>query len=462
MLVLRTQIASAGPLLEVIQNVQNDFIESVPHQHCSLAQFQHDLGLNGKPLFNTAVSIQNSGAMQGAAPGVSNIEFEQIEGHDASEYVITLNIDATRGDEAVRFAYWTDTVSDGEAKNVSSLMVKMLNQILANPKQTVAELDVAVTELPTPASRSFSPSPATLSPTSLSPTSLRSRPRPQTSRSTSSLQIPRINTPRMATPTPAEAPDWSHLIRSIVAEMVPQIVEQIVAKNKTVPEPSTIDQMTNQMTGMIARRTSVSQRERPNLETGSIYSRGRRGSVTSNAESRIQTAADMVAAAGVLASESTKSPEFVEKKLLGLWSELLDMVEDTIEQDDSFFVSSLPLMTSVHDANGSKNLGGDSIIAMRLVGAAREEGLSMTVADVFKNPTFADMTRVSSQDPESSLVLTLPGRSRCRRGDRRSHVSGRRWIDDRQGQRRPFKPCKPLACPRRIALGRFPIRDLGV
>ena len=32
---------------------------------------------------------------------------------------------------------------------------------------------------------------------------------------------------------------------------------------------------------------------------------------------------------------------------------------------------------------------------MRLVGAAREEGLSMTVADVFKNPTFADMTRVS-------------------------------------------------------------------
>jgi 2',3'-cyclic-nucleotide 2'-phosphodiesterase (5'-nucleotidase family) len=31
---------------------------------------------------------------------------------------------------------------------------------------------------------------------------------------------------------------------------------------------------------------------------------------------------------------------------------------------------------------------------MRLVGAAREEGLSMTVADVFKNPTFADMARV--------------------------------------------------------------------
>lgn len=163
--------------------------------------------------------------------------------------------------------------------------------------------------------------------------------------------------------------------------MVPQIVDQIVLKNKAVPEPatSTINEMTNQMTGMIARRASVSQQQKPNFETGSMYSRGRRGSVTSNAESRIQTAADMVAAAGVLASDALQSPDFVEKKLLGLWSDLLDMVEDTIEKDDSFF-----------------SLGGDSIIAMRLVGAAREEGLSMTVADVFKNPTFADMTRVSS------------------------------------------------------------------
>ena len=64
-------------------------------------------------------------------------------------------------------------------------------------------------------------------------------------------------------------------------------------------------------------------------------------SIASNAESRIQTAADMVAAVGVLATEASKkvAPDFVEKKLLTLWSELLEMVEDTIEQEDSFFVS---------------------------------------------------------------------------------------------------------------------------
>ena len=347
MLVSRIQIAPSGSLLDVIQKVQNDFIESVPHQHCSLAQFQHDLGLSGKPLFNTAVSIQNSGATQGAAKPDTNIEFEQIDGHDASEYVITLNIDATRGDEAVRFAYWTDSVSDAEAKKVSSLMAKILTQVLAHPAQTVADLDVAVTDLPTPPSRSLGPTPSSLSPTQLSPPRPRLS-RPTSSRSSSSLQIPRISTPRMASPPIQETPDWSHLIRSIVSEMVPQIVDQMMAKNTAaapsgapiINQASAIDQMTNQMTGMIARRASVTQRERPTMErTTSAYSRGRRTSVTSNAESRIQTAADMVAAAGVMATAALDSPDFVEKKLLGLWSELLDMVEDTIEKDDSFFVS---------------------------------------------------------------------------------------------------------------------------
>jgi hypothetical protein len=123
--------------------------------------------------------------------------------------------------------------------------------------------------------------------------------------------------------------------------MVPQIVDQMMAKNKLAAEPAssaTINQMTNQMTGLLARRASMSQRGRPNVETGSIYSRERRMSVTSNAESRIQTATEMVAAAGVLATEALKSPDIVEKKLMALWSELLDMVEDTIEKDDSFFV----------------------------------------------------------------------------------------------------------------------------
>jgi aryl carrier-like protein len=67
----------------------------------------------------------------------------------------------------------------------------------------------------------------------------------------------------------------------------------------------------------------------------------------------------------------------LEQKLLCLWGSILDQAEDSISKHDSFF-----------------ELGGDSIAAMRLVGAAREEGLILTVADVFRNPVFEDMAAI--------------------------------------------------------------------
>ncbi|KAF2475447.1 acetyl-CoA synthetase-like protein [Lindgomyces ingoldianus] len=368
MLVSRISLSRSQSLLDVFQKVQSDFIESLPYQHCSLAQFQHDLGLSGKALFNTAVSIQNHRAAEFSSTRGSNIEFEHIDGFDASEFVITVNIEACRGDEAVLFTYWTDSISDGEAKNISTTMAKILREVLNDANQTISELDAAIAEKPR---AEFRP-----------PAPRLSRPRLSLIDSDPPVMlpaIPKIEAPSVSKPMPFNTPDWSSLVRKIVSEMVPQIVDQVLSKNKLVPAPTaaTVTEMTNQMAGILSRKTSQSLRARPSLETGSI--RSRRMSVASDTESRINFAADMVAAAGVIATEALKSvpPNFVEKKLLTLWSELLDMVEDSIGNDDSFF-----------------QLGGDSIIAMRLVGAAREEGLSMTVADVFKNPTFADMARV--------------------------------------------------------------------
>jgi aryl carrier-like protein len=67
----------------------------------------------------------------------------------------------------------------------------------------------------------------------------------------------------------------------------------------------------------------------------------------------------------------------IEQKLLRLWSEKLDMSPDSITKKDSFF-----------------ELGGDSITAMSLVGDARDEGIILTVADVFRNPVFEDMAAI--------------------------------------------------------------------
>lgn len=61
-------------------------------------------------------------------------------------------------------------------------------------------------------------------------------------------------------------------------------------------------------------------------------------------------------------------------KLLALWRDCLDLGSAPVSYEDSFF-----------------ELGGDSIIAMSMVGNARELDIQLTVADIFRNPEFGSM-----------------------------------------------------------------------
>lgn len=75
----------------------------------------------------------------------------------------------------------------------------------------------------------------------------------------------------------------------------------------------------------------------------------------------------------------------VEQKLLEIWSDLLHISKDSIQGDDSFFA-----------------LGGDSIEAIKMVGIARDENLALSVASIFRHPTFADMAAIIRLADETS------------------------------------------------------------
>jgi aryl carrier-like protein len=80
----------------------------------------------------------------------------------------------------------------------------------------------------------------------------------------------------------------------------------------------------------------------------------------------------------------------IEPKMLDIWSLVLGIAQDSIRKDDNFF-----------------ELGGDSIAAMELVGAVRDNGLILTVADVFRNPIFKDMTEVAcAASGTNDFILT--------------------------------------------------------
>lgn len=65
----------------------------------------------------------------------------------------------------------------------------------------------------------------------------------------------------------------------------------------------------------------------------------------------------------------------VERCLAGIWSTVLKIPLDNIGRDDNFL-----------------KIGGDSISAIRLVAAAREEGIFLTVADIFSDPRLCQMS----------------------------------------------------------------------
>jgi len=92
-------------------------------------------------------------------------------------------------------------------------------------------------------------------------------------------------------------------------------------------------------------------------------------------------------------SNATKAPTTAaEKKLQRLWETVLNVsTPGSVGIEDSFF-----------------RLGGDSVTAMKLVGAARSEGISLNVIDIFRNPRLCDMALICGTVEEGRQVDLEP------------------------------------------------------
>lgn len=83
----------------------------------------------------------------------------------------------------------------------------------------------------------------------------------------------------------------------------------------------------------------------------------------------------------------------MEIKLQSLWEAVLHLESGSVTLDDSFFV-----------------LGGDSVASMRLVALARAERIVLSVLDVFRKPSLAEMAQAcSSLEDGNEAVLKQYG-----------------------------------------------------
>ncbi|KAK6446375.1 hypothetical protein FP744_10002625 [Trichoderma asperellum] len=68
-----------------------------------------------------------------------------------------------------------------------------------------------------------------------------------------------------------------------------------------------------------------------------------------------------------------------EKQVQRIWSRILQIKKDVLGLDDNFF-----------------HLGGDSITAMMLVGAARKQGLTVNIAGIFRSHRLEELAHLAS------------------------------------------------------------------
>ncbi|KAF2757245.1 nonribosomal peptide synthase [Pseudovirgaria hyperparasitica] len=351
MLVCRIRFSRSQTLHQVFEKVQNDYLESIPYQHCSLAQMQHELGLEGKALFNTAMSIQNHSKSSDFTRG--SITMEPCAAHDPSEYSVTVNVETMKGDEGVVFRYWSNTISHNQANALGDEMIKVLHAIIDNSQQTLTELDGVKEPVNQPA-----------------PPTVTTMPMPQF-------------------PMNFNLEDT---LRKIVTDTVKDVVGQLLQSGELMRKsPSDLQNAVHSQAARMLEGVSVdgtledSEDEWEPQSGAKLERRGRKlGSIKEN-----------VAGIGDIAmrpdnpASRRATRNVVRHKLLTLWATLLDMEELEIGNEDSFF-----------------GLGGDSIIAMKMVGLAREAGLAMTVADIFRFPTFGEM----------ASVVKIAAKGRVRRG----------------------------------------------
>jgi non-ribosomal peptide synthetase component F len=141
MLACRVNMPNDSSLVQVLERIQDDYMQSLPHKHTSLAEVQHALGLSATALFNTCFSYRKlPSPIKGRQPTLEFSEFVPI--HDPTEYLVTANVEATDRDAAIDIDYWTDTMSDEQASNIATTFLKALHNLIDHSEEKIGQLNL--------------------------------------------------------------------------------------------------------------------------------------------------------------------------------------------------------------------------------------------------------------------------------------------------------------------------------
>jgi amino acid adenylation domain-containing protein/non-ribosomal peptide synthase protein (TIGR01720 family) len=140
LMVCRMKISGDSLLTDVLEQIQNDYMESLPYRHTSLIDIQHVLKLSDANLFNSGVSYRRlPGSKDTVSSEIECVEVGSI--HDPAEFPVFINIEAMDTKARIDLNYWTTNLSDAQAANVANTYVRCLESIVTSSESQIGQLD---------------------------------------------------------------------------------------------------------------------------------------------------------------------------------------------------------------------------------------------------------------------------------------------------------------------------------
>ncbi|KAF9636542.1 putative nonribosomal peptide synthase protein [Lasiodiplodia theobromae] len=142
MLVVAMDMDKSKTIKALLEGAQEGWTDSLQHQFTSLADIQHHQGTAGQALFNTGMSFRSESKEQAdssSSSSNSSLSFDAIDGHDPSEYDVTLNVWGTPSQFLVSFNYRLSCMAPDQAQHVAAAFTRALGAIVAGADTTTLE-----------------------------------------------------------------------------------------------------------------------------------------------------------------------------------------------------------------------------------------------------------------------------------------------------------------------------------
>ncbi|KAF5261826.1 hypothetical protein FOXYS1_7471 [Fusarium oxysporum] len=146
-LVSRVVFGKGDTAAAMLEQLFSTYLDSLPHQHASLADIKHALKMPSGQLFNTVLSFQKISQSNGAAKAHNlPLSFRSIRGADPTEFDVTLTV--LEYDSSIEFSiqYWSSLLSESQANNLSQSLLQALGAIETTPSDAVDTLHLVPRE----------------------------------------------------------------------------------------------------------------------------------------------------------------------------------------------------------------------------------------------------------------------------------------------------------------------------